>query len=210
MAESLTVERRANHGKRNVRRLRRDGQVPAVLYGHGGEVVSLSIPHDQVSRMLRHGSRLVELCGAVQETAFVNDMQWDVYGLDVVHLDFIRVAEGEKVELRVKVELKGEAPGTKEGGAVELVMHELEIDCPVGSIPDKLVVSVKELHLEGAITAGEVALPEGATLVTDADAVVVTCHKLAELEEGAVAVGEGAEPEIIGRKAGEEEEGEES
>ncbi len=205
MAESLTVELRANHGKRHSRRMRRSGNVPAVLYGHGGEVFSLSVPHEQVATMVRRGSRLVELRGAVQETAFVNEMQWDVYGLDVVHLDFIRVAEGEKVKLHVKIELKGEAPGAKEGGAVELVMHELEIECPVGSIPEKLVVSVKELHLEQAITAADVVLPEGASLITDPDAVVVTCHKLADEAEEGVAVGEGAEPEIIGRKAGDEE-----
>ena len=204
MAESLTVELRPNLGKRHSRRIRREGQVPAVLYGHGGEVFSLTVPHEQVASMLRHGSRLVELRGAVQETAFVNDMQWDVYGSDVVHLDFIRVAEGEKVELRVKIELKGEAPGAKEGGHVELVMHELEIECPVTAIPEKLIVNIKELHLEQAITAEQVALPEGASLITDADAVVVTCHRLAEEGEEGVAVGEGAEPEIIGRKAGEE------
>jgi len=204
MAESLTVELRPNLGKRHSRRIRREGQVPAVLYGHGGEVFSLTVPHEQVASMLRHGSRLVELRGAVQETAFVNEMQWDVYGTDVVHLDFIRVAEGEKVELRVKIELKGEAPGVKEGGALDLVMHELEIECPVGVIPEKLIVSVKELHIEQTITAGQVTLPEGASLITDADAVVVTCHKLTEEGEEGVSVGEGAEPEVIGRKAGEE------
>lgn len=206
MTDTLTVREREQVGKRNNKRLRIGGQVPAVLYGHGGEPMSLAVPSDQLAAAVRHGSRLVELSGAVTEKALINELQWDVYGSEIVHVDFVRVSEGERVTITVAVDLRGEAPGVKEGGKVELVLHELEIECPVTAIPDKIHVSVKGLHLDQQITAGQVELPADATLVTEPDITVVTCSAAVEVEEEAAPAP--AEPELIGRKAeAEEEEG---
>jgi large subunit ribosomal protein L25 len=205
MAEVLNVEVRKSRGKRNARRLRQSGAVPAVLYGHGGEVLSLTLSGENVASMMRHGSRLVELNGAVTENAFVTDLQWDVYGTDVLHIDLIRVSEGETVTLEVVVELRGEAPGVREGGVVDQLSHQVEIECPVISIPDKLHLSIKELHLDAEITADKIPLPEGAKLLVEPDLVIVNCHTVAEIDEEAAAPGETAEPEVIGRKPTEEE-----
>lgn len=207
MAEVLNVEVRNTRGKRNARRLRQSGTIPGVLYGHGGDVLSLALPGEQVAAMLRHGSRLVELSGAVSEKAFVSELQWDVYGTEVLHVDLIRVSEGETVELEITVELRGEAPGLREGGVIDQVVHQVEIDCPIGVIPEKLFLSVKELHLNESLTAAKLQLPEGAKLLVDEDLVIVNCHPVADVEEEATA-GEAAEPEIIGRKAAEDEEAE--
>ncbi|MBX7074439.1 MAG: 50S ribosomal protein L25 [Pirellulales bacterium] len=205
MAETLTVQIREQRGSRQSQRLRRQGQVPAVLYGHGAEPVSLCVPAEQVSAAIRHGSRLVDLSGAVSEKALIGDLQWDTYGNDVLHLDFVRVSEGERVTLTVSLETRGEAPGVKEGGVLDLVLHELEIECPVTAIPEKILVNVKELHLEQHLTAGQLTLPPEVTLVTDADVTVVTCHAVSEEGEESAAPGAG-EPEIIGRKAESDEE----
>jgi large subunit ribosomal protein L25 len=175
------------------------------LYGHGAEPVSLCVPAEQVSAAIRHGSRLVDLSGAVSEKALIGDLQWDTYGNDVLHLDFVRVSEGERVTLTVSLETRGEAPGVKEGGVLDLVLHELEIECPVTAIPEKILVNVKELHLEQHLTAGQLTLPPEVTLVTDADVTVVTCHAVSEEGEETAAPGAG-EPEIIGRKAEADEE----
>lgn len=204
MAETLTVQVRNDRGKRRNKRLRLGGNVPAVLYGHGNDPVSLAVPTEQISAAIRHGSRLVELAGALSEKALISDLQWDIYGAEVVHIDFMRVSEGERVTISVSLDLRGEAPGVKEGGSVELVLHELEIECPVTAIPDKIHVSVKELHLGQHLTAGQIELPADVTLVTDADITVVTCSAVAEEEEAAE--GAPAEPELIGRKVEEEEE----
>jgi large subunit ribosomal protein L25 len=204
MAETLTVQAREKLGKRNNKRLRTGGHVPAVLYGHGGEPLNLAVPSEQIAAAVRHGSRLVDLAGAVSEKALISELQWDVYGTDVLHIDFVRVSEGERVTLTVALDLRGEAPGVKEGGTVELVLHELEIECPVTSIPDKIHVNVKGLHVDQHLTAGEIELPPEVTLVTDPDLTVVTCSAVTEVVE---AEGEApAEPEVIGRKAEAEEE----
>lgn len=208
MAEVLNVKLREARGKRETRRLRRDGAIPLVLYGHKEASVSLQATADEMAAVVRHGGRVVELKGAVSEKALIRELQWDVYGIDVLHVDLTRVSEHERVEVQVKLELRGQAPGVKEGGVVELLAHELEIDCEALAIPEKLEVNVKDLQLDGAITAGELPLPAGIKLLSDPDTMIVHCIKPLEAEE--TAEGEaGAEPEVIGRKAGEDEEGDE-
>lgn len=206
MAEVINVEVRESRGKRNARRMRRSGAIPCVLYGHGEEVLSLAVPEDQIAAALRHGSRLVELRGAVNQRAFIRELQWDVYGTEVLHIDFARVALDEKVEVTVPIELRGEAPGIKEGGVVEVLLHEVELECPAVSIPEKLELNVNELQLNESLTVADLELPAGATVLGEADAVIAQCHLPAEAPEEEEVPGEGAEPEIIGRAAGEEEE----
>lgn len=205
VSEVLNVTIRKTRGTSHARRQRAAGQIPAILYGHGEENVSLSIVAEQVEMAIRHGTHLVELKGDVAQSALIRDVQWDPFGINVLHVDFARVQAGESVEVAVNVELRGEAPGTKSGGIIEHVLHELEIDCPVSVIPDKFEVKINSLELGGSIFAKDIELPEGAKLLTDADAVVVQCvQPAAMIEEEIPAVSE--EPEIIGKKP---EEGEE-
>jgi large subunit ribosomal protein L25 len=207
MAEALSVQTRDTHGKRHCKRLRRQGLVPAVLYGHGESNVSLAVSHDELAAVLRHGGRLVDLKGGVNETALIHKLQWDTYGADVLHVDFTRVSADERIEVTLPIELRGEAPGVKEGGVVQHLLHDVGIECPATSIPDKLVVNVNHLNLGGTITLAQVPLPEGARLLAEPEEVVVQCvEPAAEAVEAAAP--EAAEPEVIGRKAEEEEEGE--
>src|SRR5512137_1003140 len=131
MKESLQVKVREQLGTRQTRRLRQGGLVPAILYGHGEKNVSLSIPELQVKHAVRHGARLVDLSGDVTETALIRQVQWDAFGLQVLHLDLSRVSADETVEITLPIELKGTAPGVREGGLVEHVKHETRILCPV-------------------------------------------------------------------------------
>jgi len=203
MAEVLDVTPRKADGKRVARRLRAAGAVPAILYGHKEACVSLAIKSDQLTHAVRHGARVVELRGAANEKAFIRELQWDVYGLDILHVDLTRVSEHERIQVEIKVELRGEAPGIKNGGVLEHLLHEVEIDCEALSIPEKLFASVNELNVGSSLHASQVALPAGAKLLTAPDAVVVQCVVPVEVEE-TVSAETGAEPEVIGRKAGEE------
>ena len=210
MSEALTVKLRESTGKRNARRMRLAGSIPAVLYGHGEQTKSLSVPAEQVAAALRHGARLVELQGDISEKAFIRQLQWDTYGAHVLHLDLTRVSEHEKIQMKVPVELRGQAPGVKNGGVVEHLLHELEIECAASAIPEKLQVSINDLQLDGEITVAQMQLPSGIQVLAEPDAVVVQCvMPKAELEPGEGELGGGVEPEIIGRKASEDE-GEES
>jgi large subunit ribosomal protein L25 len=212
MAENLNVKRREKLGGGNNRRLRRSGNVPAILYGHGEASVPLTIESSAIMNIIRPGHKLVRLSGDVSEGAFIKAVQWDVYGKDLIHIDLLRVSETELVRTTVRVELKGTAVGISEGGIIEFVLHELEIDCPAAAVPDKLIVNVNELHLDQSVHARDVALPAGATLVDDPDLVVVHCiapHVVEEAPAAAVAEPGAVEPELIRKEKPEEEEVEE-
>ncbi len=203
MSETLEVESRDLRGKRNNRRLRASGKIPAVLYGHGQESVSLAVPAEKFDTMVRHGSRMVTLSGAVNESAFVRECQWDTWGEHVVHVDFTRISAHEKVQVQVLVELRGEAPGVREGGVLKQLIHHIEVECEAGSIPEKLSLSVNELVLNGSITVGELEFPSGAVALVEPGKDIVQCVEVIEEEDEEADAGE-VEPEIIGRKKDDE------
>jgi large subunit ribosomal protein L25 len=204
MSEALKVEKRELHGKRNNRRLRDSGNVPVVLYGHGEQSLSLKVAADQLSAALRHGARVVDLEGAVKEKALIRELQWDAFGTHVLHVDFTRVSADERLQIEVAVVLRGEAPGVKDGGHLEQSHHTVEIECLAIAIPEKLELRVGGLKLDESLHASNIELPQGVTLLTDPETVIVHCALAKEeTEEGEA--GETAEPEIIGRKAEDEE-----
>ncbi len=203
----LLVQIREEHGKRRNRRMRKSGSIPAVLYGHGKKTVSLSVAADAFGSMLRHGARMIALTGAVRESAFVREIQWDTWGSEVLHVDFTRVSAYEKVEVRVGLTLRGEAPGIHEGGIVEQLLHEIDLLCPAAEVPAEIEVRVNALNVDDSISVADLVLPSGATSLTGADEVIVHCVVPAEeSEEETDEAGEG-EPEVIGDKK-EEESGE--
>jgi large subunit ribosomal protein L25 len=211
MALQLDVQSRDTQGKHNNRRLRLTGKVPAILYGHGLECVPLAVEAEVLTAAIRHGSRLVSLTGAVNESAFIRDLQWDTWGTHIVHVDFTRISEHEIVEVRVPVELRGEAPGVRSGGVVIQHVHEVEIACPASVIPEKLAVNINHLELEQSILLSHLTLPEGAKILTaDLEEVVVECVVPKEMPEEAAGAAVEGEPEIIGAKEKEEGESEES
>ncbi len=206
MALQLAVEPRHTRGKRNNLRLRRAGKIPAILYGHGLECVSLSVETDTLAAAIHHGSRLVSLTGAVDESAFIRDLQWDTWGTNIIHVDFTRISEHEIVEIRLPIELRGESPGVREGGVVLQLVHEVEIACPASAIPEKLAVNINHLKLNDSVSLGDLELPQGAKLLaSDLEMVAVECVVPQEQLEEEAAEAVPGEPEIIGEKEKEED-----
>ncbi len=202
MAEVLQVRIRNEAGSNAVKRVRRAGDVPAVLYGHQEANVCLAVPTDQVQAAIRHGARMVELQGDITDTALIREVQWDSLGMSVLHVDLARVSATERVRVTLPLELRGEAPGSRHGGIIEHLIHEIEIECPAGSLPERIEVNINSLQVGHAIKLGEIQLPENVALVGGADEMVVHCIAASVLpEEEEVAVAELGEPEVIGRKA---------
>ena len=172
MSETIEVKKRDLVGSRAVKKLRSQGLVPAILYGHGEENINLSVRKDALGLVIRHGSKILSLTGDVNDTALLREVQWDTFGTEILHIDLNRVSQSETVEVTLSVELHGEAPGLNEGGQLNFVTHELTINCPAASIPEHLVVTVNGLHLGQSIHANEVKLPEGASMVTPGSIVV--------------------------------------
>ncbi|MFN7813689.1 MAG: 50S ribosomal protein L25 [Planctomycetia bacterium] len=207
MSDTVQVALRKGTGSKECRRLRRAGQVPAVLYGHGEKCVDLSAPREAVEAFIRHGSRFVELVGAVKSSAVIRELQWDTFGTEPIHVDFLRVSRSDRVKVKVPVDLKGECPGQRAGGVLSLVLHELELECTADTIPDHVHAHVGHLELGHVIKVKDLDLPKGARAMADGDETVVSC--LLPAKKGEEAAAGPAEPEVIGRKPTEEgEEGE--
>lgn len=205
MAEQLSVEIRQTRGKHNNRRLRKAGSVPGVLYGHKKENVCLAVPAEPLDVLVQHGNRLVALTGAVSESAFIREVQWDTWGARILHVDFTRVSEHEKVQVQVPVEVRGEAPGVKEGGVVEQLIHDVEIDCPASAIPEKIEVNINHLKLHDSIALADLELPEDAAVLGDPAALVVHCVEPMAVPEEEVVEAAAGEPEVIGEEKEEQE-----
>ena len=209
MAETVLIEteKREGRGSRFAGKLRKQGKIPAVLYGHKEETLSVSISHDALMNAIRHNTRVVDIAaGGKTEKAQIVELQWDHLGKDVLHVDFKRVSADERIEQTVPIEIRGIAPGVAEGGRLDQPLHTLRVECPALNIPTSIRVAINDLHLEGAIHVRDLKLPEGVKAITDADAIVI--HVLKPKVE-APATGEpvagSVEPEVITRKKPEEE-----
>ncbi|MFM9059302.1 MAG: 50S ribosomal protein L25 [Planctomycetaceae bacterium] len=202
MSDTLETLPRTVDGSRGSRRLRQQGLVPANLYGHGEKNISLAAKREAIEAIVRHGSLFIELTGAVKTGAVVRELQWDAMGSEPIHLDLLRVSKSDKVKVRVPIDVKGECPGLRAGGVLTLVLHELEIECTAEAIPDHIHAQVGHLEVGHAIHVRDLELPKGARALANPEETVVTClvpgKKAEEAAAGPV------EPEVIGRKAGEE------
>ena len=209
MADILEAKKRDTRGKRNARRDRAAGRTPAVLYGHGAENLSLSVDSTALATAVQHGSPLVELSGDVKQSALMSDIQWDPMGAHILHIDFTRVKADERIEVSVSIELRGIAPGTNLGGVVSQAIHDTLVECAAAAIPEKIEININHLELGASVAASEIELPEDVNLVCSPDTIFVQCNEpLPEMgeDEGQLST-EGAEPEVIGRKAAEEDAG---
>ncbi|MCI0680935.1 MAG: 50S ribosomal protein L25 [Gemmataceae bacterium] len=215
MAEAvvLSAQQRNEQGTHNARRLRKGGKIPAVLYGHKEATVPLTLSRDELYKAVRQGVRLVDVQqGDKSEKALIRDVQWDPLGHDILHVDFARVSMDERIEVDVRVELRGTAPGVVAGGVLNQPLHTLKIECLAISIPESIRVSIAELQIDQAIQVASLTLPEGVKVLNDPDAIIVQCAPKVVEEAvavpGAAPTAEQAEPEVIGRQKAEEGEDE--
>ncbi len=210
MAESivLPIEKRDGRGTRLARKLRAQGKVPGVVYGHKEETVSVAVATDALMSAVRHGARVVDLrTDSGLQKAQIAELQWDHLGMELLHVDFRRVAADERIHVTVPVELKGIAPGVTGGGILDQPIHTLSIECAADSVPESIRVNINELQLGAAIHVRELHLPPGVKALADPDAIVVHVTAPQAVPETAAAPGaEQAEPEVIGRKVAAEEE----
>ena len=167
----VQAELRENFGKGFARRLRAAGKIPAVIYGHGTDPVHVALPGHQVSLLIRRANAVLELDldGKAQLT-LVKDVQKDPVHQIIEHIDLLVVKKGEKVTIDVPVIVTGEpAPGT----IVNQDANTLSIEAEATHIPQNLEVSVEGLEEGAHITAADVTLPKGSTLLADPEVLVV-------------------------------------
>jgi len=185
-------------GTKFARRLRAKGRIPAIIYGHKQAPTPISMSRESVWEMIKKQTHLAELemDGGGPETVMVREIQWDHLGKEIIHLDFARVSAGEAIETEVRIDLRGTAPGTTEGGILEQLIHSIEVTCRADAIPDNIKVDISELHIDGEIHVKDLKLPEGVTVKADPESLVV--HVTTKVAEAAPPEPtEGTQPEVI-------------
>jgi len=213
----LSGELRQRTGSKYAIRLRRQGKLPAVIYGHGLDPAPIAVDAEQITHVLHDGAHLLEvsLDRKKSETCLIKDVQYDHLGDTVIHVDLARVDMSEEVEVWVPIDVVGQdsAPGLSEEGAFfQHPLTDLQVSCRADAIPDQITVDVSTLEANATLTVSDLTLPPGVKAVTDPDTTVATISVVSEEEYEAVeeAAAAGAateeEPEVIAER-GEEEQG---
>ena len=202
---SLDLQERPERGSRDSRRMRRSGVVPGVLYGGGnGDAVSFKVESRALRHVLMSGAALfdVKVGSGKSRPVIVKDQQLHPVRDELMHIDLLEVRLDEKIHAPVWVELTGveEAPGVKEGGVLEHVTRELNIEALPTDIPENITVDVSGMEIAATMHLSELTPPEGVVFLDDLDETIIatvvapTEVEEPEVEEETVLVGEDGEP----------------
>ena len=215
MAEvTLEVSKRDTTGKEIAKKLRREGKVPAVVYGGHRDPVAITVDRKSVSELIQkseHGIRsvfLLKMAGTEQQRhAMIKEVTIDPMTRKMTHIDFVRVIMDEVVKVTVPVHLNGTAIGVKEGGILDWQVRELHVECLPNAIPDSIEVDVAPLGGHDYLRVKDLKAPEGVKILDDPERVVVgVTHARAEVAEAAAAEAAPAEPEVIKKGKPDEDE----
>lgn len=190
------------------RQVRREGGIPAVLYGHGVDGLPIRVIARELERVLisagRHGLVSLQLPGETH-AAMIKDLQHDRARATLLHVDFFRVDMKEKVRTSVVIVVRGGEAVHKAGGVLEHQLHEVEVECLPGDIPDHLEVDASQLEIGAHLSVGDLKLPSGVTVLNDPTETILVVGR-PQSEEAAEAPTPAAEPEVIGKGKADEDE----
>jgi large subunit ribosomal protein L25 len=216
---SITVEKREVTGTTEVGRLRRAGLIPAVVYGGGKPPVSIVVEDEDIRKILKSEAGentifLLKLKGGKEERrAMIKEMQQDPVTGRILHLDFIRVMRGHKLNVTVRIDLVGDCVGVRHGGRIDFITREPLVEVLPREMFDRIEVDVSDLDVGDRVTIGDLVdrLPESARFMEDESRVVVLVEapRVGAEEEGEAGeesvIAEQAEPEVIARGKEEDE-----
>lgn len=197
----LAVQPREKTGKGVARKLRQKGLVPAVLYGKGKEPQALVVDPQEVRNYLAGNTIFdLEIEGLGKEIALIKEVQRDAISGDIKHIDFLHITLDEKVTVTVPVTLVGDAPGAREGGVVQQLLWEMEVQCLPLEIPESIEVDISNLRVGESLSVSDVKAAEGIEILTSPEEVIVTVALPTATVEETDAEEEVTEPEVIGEE----------
>ena len=215
--KQLSASARPNAGKGAARAVRREGRVPAVIYGDKKDPETISLDFNTLTKLVDTGtflSTLIEIEVEGKTTRVIpRDLQLDVVRDFPLHVDFLRLGKGAKIAVEVPCNFlnEEESPGLKQGGVLNVVRYTLELVCPATAIPEAIDIDLTGLELGDGVHISSVTLPEGVTpTITDRDFTIATIATPAGLASSEAEDEEGEEGEEGEGEEGTEEEAEES
>ncbi len=202
---NIDVKSRPGVGRRKTQLLRAEGYIPGVVYGRGGESVSLSLPGQKFTSLVMTHHKLFELHveGGAKEEAFLQDLQWDALTDRIQHVDFRRIDLNESIQTDVEIRYVGQPKGLAKSGVFEALVTRLQVECLPRDLPEELRIVVNNLDIDDSMQLRDLPLPSGVKALGDPEQLVCQCKLRAVVEddeaEGDEAEGT-AEPEVIGKK----------
>jgi len=196
----LKAQTRKECGKKSNAKLRLKGSIPAVIYGHKKEPQSVVLNEHDFAEVLHYGKKLMDLeIDGKPDKFLLKEIQYDHLGKKMIHADFVRVDLSEKVTIQVPLVFKGTAQGTTEGGVIEEHLDSIEVECTVTEIPESIDVSIKTLKIGDFMHVKDIVLPQGVTLVTNPELLLIACKEPVEVVEPSLeaAAIEPTSPEVI-------------
>lgn len=208
--QSLSASTRDAKGTGPARRARQSGLIPGVLYGGDAEPLMIQVELREFSRLI-HGKggehAIVQLKidnhPSLGGPALLKEVQHHPHRGHILHADFQRISLDERIETVVPIVLEGRAPGVAEGGVLDHILRELEVECRALEVPESISVDVSGLNINDSILVEALAVPSNITVVTPSDYMVVVVHP-PRVEQATEAEAEVSEPEVIGQKKDEE------
>jgi large subunit ribosomal protein L25 len=210
----LTVQTRAEVGRNAIKKVRKQGLIPGVIYGVGHEPINLEVNSRQLSAVLAHSSsenilldlEIIDGDDKRNSLAMIQEVQHHPLQRRILHVDFHAVSATEKITAEVPIETIGEPVGVKTGGGLlEHILRDLEVECLPGDLPERIQVDVTSLDINQSIHVKDLQLPAGVEAITDGDLTVVAVSAARVEEEATEALGATpAAPEVITAKKPEE------
>ena len=211
MERTLQAMARDGAGKGAARKLRADGKVPGILYGHGMDPVSVAVDSRELFHVLHTDAGanvLIDLkVGKDSHLAMAREVQRDHIRGEFIHIDFLAIRRDVKITVDVPVNLIGESHGVKEGGVVEHHLWDLKVECLPGDVPESIDADISALGIGDALKVSEVKVPPGAEILTDPEETIISVvpPPVLEVEEEVEAALEGEVPEAEAEGATTEE-----
>ena len=199
--DKLTARARQDTGSSKSRALRAQARIPAVLYGHKEETLHIDVSEEEMLNVLRSGHHIVDLeHDSGVKRAVIKDIQYDTLTEKILHIDFNRVAAGEKIKVELPIRLQGTPVGANQGGILQQEMEIISVECMPENVPDEIPVRVSDLEINDSLHVSD--LPEIPGLKYAADGKHVVAHVLPPRKEEVVEeiteeAPAGAEPEVL-------------
>jgi large subunit ribosomal protein L25 len=177
MSATIHAERRELTTRGELRKIREAGKVPGVIYGKGLESPALiAVEAKKLLSLLRSNPHAVvdmEVPGFGTKPVMMTEVQRDAINQQLLHIDFRQIDMNQKIKVPTRLEVVGKSPGEKEGGMLQLILHELELECYPKDLPDSIPMDVSSLQVGDHLTVGELKLPNGVTTTLDPEAIVL-------------------------------------
>ena len=207
--EKLNVNIREGKGTSSARRIRLKDQIPAILYHSGLDAIPLSVDKKELYKALKTGQVIFEvIVKDKNQFVLVKDVQYHPVNDNIMHIDFQKVKEDEKISLEVPLRVIGEAEGVQAGGILVQIVNTITVKCKPTTIPEALIIDVTDLELNSSLSVKDIQLAADVEIITAEDLAVVSVQEAKQEEEIVEEILEGEEGfEVEGEEGEEGEEG---